>query len=52
MILHEEIRAMESEAVRLRQALHQIPEIGFQLFKTQAIPFFDIASMVAGPCCV
>ena len=36
MKLHEEIRAMESEAVRIRRALHQIPEIGFQLFKTQA----------------
>lgn len=36
MKLHEEIQAMESEAIRLRQALHQIPEIGFQLFKTQA----------------
>ena len=36
MKLHEEIQAMESEAVRIRRALHQIPEIGFQLFKTQA----------------
>ena len=36
MNIDQEIQALAPEAVRLRRALHQIPEIGFQLFKTQA----------------
>lgn len=36
MELHQEIQAMLPEAVRIRRELHRIPELGFQLFKTQA----------------
>jgi amidohydrolase len=32
-----EIQALLPEAVRLRRALHRIPELGFELFETQAL---------------
>ena len=32
----EEIQALLPDAVRIRRELHEIPEIGFELYRTQA----------------
>ena len=37
MKLSSDIAALQPEAVRLRRALHRIPELGFQLFETQKL---------------
>ena len=37
MKLSPDIEALLPEAVRLRRALHRIPELGFQLFETQKL---------------
>lgn len=44
MELHQEIKSMLPEAVRLRRELHRIPELGFQLFKTQAFLLQELES--------
>ena len=43
MQLSQEIQSMLPEAERLRRALHQIPELGFQLFETQKLVWDELA---------
>ena len=42
MELSHDIRGLLSEAERLRRALHQIPELGFQLFETQKLLWAEL----------
>ena len=36
MQLHEAVQALKEDCIELRQALHRIPELGFELFETHA----------------
>ena len=46
MNLSKEIASMYDDAVRIRQDLHRIPEIGFQLHDTQAYVLNELRQCV------
>ena len=48
MNLSKEIASMYDDAVRIRQDLHRIPEIGFQLHDTQAYVLNELRRPSAG----
>ena len=47
MNLSKEIASMYDDAVRIRQDLHRIPEIGFQLHDTQAYVLNELRQCAA-----
>ena len=44
MQLHPQVQALLQDCIQLRQALHRIPETGFDLFKTHAFVMEQLES--------